>query len=358
MARRRVADGAAALRGSLARDVRRGPLDLRGHRDRPVRAAQQEERPERAALRRRAGHHDPRGRRGAEGVQRCRADGGRARLRARRHAAAGRRREGRLRMVQGRERRYVVVSVPDDRQREPAARARLERADRALRPADDGGPLLRDDVPVGDAGRLVAVGRAYESRAAAGRHVSPVRQQDVDLGRRARPVGEHRPSRAREDSRGRRLAAGRRQGHLAVHRAEVPRARRRLARRAQRHRARGAEPQDGLSRHDELPAELRRGALPARRRSRRRRLSRRRAEPRPRADVPHDERGAHRRRPRRDRARLHRLSARARLRAQSPAGPAAGRQGSVAAAGADRRARRRASGCCSRRSRTSKARSR
>ncbi len=36
-----------------------------------------------------------------------------------------------------------------------------------------------------------------------------------------------------------------------------------IARRAQRRRARGPEPQDGLSRHDELPAELRRGPLPA-----------------------------------------------------------------------------------------------
>ncbi len=119
------------------------------------------------------------------------------------------------------------------------------------------------------------------------------------------------------------VAAARREGHLAVHRAEVPRGGRRRARRAQRRRARRPEPQDGLPRHDELPAELRRGSLPARRRGGRGRLPGRRAEPWPRADVPHDERGAHRRRPRRDRARLHRLPARARLCAQPSAGPSA-----------------------------------
>ena len=72
----------------------------------------------------------------------------------------------RLRVVQGGQRRHVVVSVPDDRQLEPAARARLRRAGRPLREADADRPLLRHDVPVGDPGRLVAVGREDQGRSA------------------------------------------------------------------------------------------------------------------------------------------------------------------------------------------------
>ena len=75
---------------------------------------------------------------------------------------------------------------------------------------------------------------------------------------------------------------------------------------------------------------------------RRGRLPGRRAAPRPDLHVPHDERGADRRRHGRDGARLHRLPARARLRPHPHAGPAGGRQGPGSAAGADHRARRRA----------------
>ena len=64
---------------------------------------------------------------------------------------------------------------------------------------------------------------------------------------------------------------GRREGHLAVRRAEG----RRRDRRAQRRRAGRAEPQDGLPRHRQHAAELRRGQAPARRSGRRRRLPRR-----------------------------------------------------------------------------------
>ncbi len=53
---------------------------------------------------------------------------------------------------------------------------------------------------------------------AARRHVPAVRQQDVDLRRRPRAVREHRPPGAGQDPR----RAARREGHLAVHRAEVP----------------------------------------------------------------------------------------------------------------------------------------
>ena len=56
-----------------------------------------------------------------------------------------------------------------------------------------------------------------------------------------------------------------REGHLAVHRARSSWRRRRLARRAQRRRAGRAQPQDGLPRHDEHPAQLRRGQAHARR---------------------------------------------------------------------------------------------
>ena len=77
----------------------------------------------------------------------------------------------------------------------------------------------------------------------------------------------------------------------------------------------GLNPQDGLSRHHQLRAQLRRAG-------RRSRLARRRAAPGARLHVPHDERGAHRRRPRRRDARVQRLSARAGLRARAAAGAA------------------------------------
>ena len=119
----------------------------------------------------------------------------------------------------------------------------------------------------------------------------------------------------------------RREGHLAVRRAQVPGGRRRVARRAQRRRPGRPEPQDGLPRDDEHPAQLRRGRAPPGRAGRRGRLSRRRAAPRPDLHVPHDERGADRRRDGRDRARLHRLPARAGVRAHPHAGPPGRREG-------------------------------
>ena len=76
--------------------------------------------------------------------------------------------------------------------------------------------------------------------------------------------------------------AGRREGHLAVRRAEVPRQRRRLARRAQRRALRVDRAQ---ARHPREPH----GGARVRRQGRRGRLSRRRGEPRPRVHVHHDE---------------------------------------------------------------------
>ncbi len=113
------------------------------------------------------------------------------------------------------------------------------------------GPLLRDDVPLRAAGRLVA-GRHHHPRRAAGRrHLPAHRHQDVDLRRRARADREHRPPGARQDPR--RPARG--EGHLAVRRARATS----TTAPAQRRRPRRAEPQDGLPRHRQHPAELRRG---------------------------------------------------------------------------------------------------
>ena len=95
-----------------------------------------------------------------------------------------------------------------------------------------------------------------------------------------------------------------------------------VAGRAQRRRPGRAQPQDGLPGDDEHAAELRRGRAPPGRAGRRGRLPGRRAAPRPDLHVPHDERGADRRRDGRDGAGLHRLPARAGLRAHPHPGPA------------------------------------
>ena len=88
-----------------------------------------------------------------------------------------------------------------------------------------------------------------------------VRVEDVDLGRGARDVGQHRAPGAGQDPR----RARRHQGHLAVHRAEVPGGRRRRGRRAQRRGAGRAESQDGPTRYHQHGAQLRRRHVHARR---------------------------------------------------------------------------------------------
>jgi butyryl-CoA dehydrogenase/acyl-CoA dehydrogenase len=89
---------------------------------------------------------------------------------------------------------------------------------------------------------------------------------------------EHRPPGAGQDPGPGRQADPGREGHLAVHRAEVPGQRGRLAGRAQRRGAGRPEPQDGLPRHHQLPAELRRRhEVPPEWQGRRDRLSGRRA---------------------------------------------------------------------------------
>ena len=125
-------------------------------------------------------------------------------------------------------------------QREVFAQERVQRA------------LVRHHVPERAAGRLVIERRGHARRARrrgfrsrpAGPALPPARQQDVDLGRRARTHREHRAPGAGEDRRCRRPYRAGHQGHLAVHRAQADGRRRRQAdRRAQRRRAGRAEPQ-------------------------------------------------------------------------------------------------------------------
>ena len=108
------------------------------------------------------------------------------------------------------------------------------------------------------------------------RQLPAVRQQDVDLRRRARTRRENIVHLVLAKIPG--GPAGR-EGHLAVHRAEVPGQRRRLARRAQRRGARRPEPQDGLSRHGQHRCSISAKARSTRRCARRRRLPGRRAAP-------------------------------------------------------------------------------
>ncbi len=176
------------------------------------------------------------------------------------------------------------LCAADQRQRQPAdgprhaAAARGVREERVLR------PLVRHHVPERAAGRLQPERRRHPRRARrrrlrgrpAGPALPAARQQDVDLGRRARAHREHRAPGAGEDRRRRGPHRARHQGHLAVHRAQAAgRCRRPADRRAQRRRAGRAEPQARLPRHHQHAAELRRRPLPAARRGRRHRLPRR-----------------------------------------------------------------------------------
>src|SRR6185295_11317529 len=75
MAARRRADETRTVRRALPRDLRRGPRSVRAVGSPVLRTAQQEERRERAELRRRAGHRDRRGQGGVGRVRRGRPDG-------------------------------------------------------------------------------------------------------------------------------------------------------------------------------------------------------------------------------------------------------------------------------------------
>ncbi len=173
--------------------------------------------------------------------------------------------------------------------------------------------MVRHHVPVRAAGRVQPGRRADQGPARrpgrAGRPLPPGRQQDVDLGRRPGRQREHRPPGAGQGARPRRSPARGHGGDLAVHRAQAA-----AGRDPQRRDRGGPEPQDGLSRHGQLPAELRREG-------RGRGLDRRRAGRGPAPDVPDDERGADRRRGRRGGAGLSQPPAVGRLCARTAAGP-------------------------------------
>ena len=139
----------------------------------------------------------------------------------------------------------------------------------------------------------------------------PLRQQDVDLRRRPGHLGEHRPPGSREAPR----RAARREGNLALHRAQDSRKRRRLARHPQRCRRRRPQSQDGLPRDLQLPAELRRER-------RVRSAPGGRSPCGARLHVPHDERGADRGRHQRRHDRLCGLHAGGALRQGAAPGPA------------------------------------
>ena len=204
VARHRGADRAAALRRARPGDVRRGPRPERADRDRLLRAAQPARGRRRAVRRRRR-------RRGAaaggrprpRGVHRIRSADERLRRRARRDAAALRGAPGRIDLLPGSEHRRLRLPVPGRGQRQPARRARHPRAGARLRRAGDRRPVVRHDGALRAAGRVVP-GRHHDARRTPGRRQLPAdRHQDVDLRGRPRAGREHRPPRARQDSRAR-----------------------------------------------------------------------------------------------------------------------------------------------------------
>ena len=146
-------------------------------------------------------------------------------------------------------------------------------------PAEDGGRHVdRHDESHRTAGRVRSRRGAHARGAARRRHVQAVRPEDLHHLRRARLHRKHHPPGARAHAG----CAGRRQGHLAVRRAQGAGQRRWHARRAQRRALRVDRTQ---ARH---PREPDRGAG-LRGQGRRGRLPRRRGESRPRVHVHHDE---------------------------------------------------------------------
>ncbi len=132
---------------------------------------------------------------------------------------------------------------------------RLRGAEEALHPQSRLGQMDGDDVPDRAAGRLGSRAGAHARRPRR-RPLQDLGHEDLHHVRRARHGREHHPPRARALA-GR---AGGHEGHLALHRAEVPRQRRRQPRRAQRRRVFGHRAQAGHQRQPDLHAELRREA--------------------------------------------------------------------------------------------------
>mmetsp|Transcript_37203 Transcript_37203/g.67403 ORF Transcript_37203/g.67403 Transcript_37203/m.67403 type:complete len:283 (+) Transcript_37203:968-1816(+) len=134
----------------------------------------------------------------------------------------------------------------------------------------------RHDVPDGAALRHRSGPAAHQGRAAGRRHLQDHRRQDLHLGRRTRPGGQHRPPGAGPPAG----CAGRLQGHLAVHRAQVQRERRWQPGQPQPDLLRGPGAQDGHPRQRHGPD----------RAGRRGRHDGRRAQQGPGRDVRDDER--------------------------------------------------------------------
>ena len=148
------------------------------------------------------------------------------------------------------------VSGPDAGRHRCAPGARHRGAEEDLSAEDDRGRLDRHHEPHRAPLRHGSRPAQDQGGAERRRLLCHLRHQDLHLRRRARHGGEHRPSGARPH-RGR---APRHQGHLALRGAEVPRQRRRLARRPQRRRLRLPRAQDGHPRQRHLRHELRRRA--------------------------------------------------------------------------------------------------
>ena len=274
------------LRGCNRRDGRRGARGERALHGRGGRAAEPHRRRRAGEVGQRPRDHDA----GLQaGVRRVRAGG-----------LAGRAASGRVRRTgpaQGRrcavhgdaavgEPVVRAVSAADRRRHRGAADGRQRRAEVDLHPSPDRRQLDRDDEPHRAAGRVRPRAGAHAGGAAGRRHVPPVRPEDLHHLRRARPRREHRAPRARAHA-GR--ARGR-QGHLALHRAEVPVRRRGQAGQAQRRVLRVDRAQARHQREPDLRAAVRRRQ--GRGRAGRDRATHRPGESRPRVHVHHDERRA------------------------------------------------------------------
>ncbi len=211
-----------------------------------------------------------------------------------------------------RERRVPFLRGADRGRRRPAGDLRRPRSAPALRAADAGRPVHRDDVPVGTACRLLACRHPLPGPAA------PTTAATASRARRCGSPAATTTSRKRSCTSCSRSCRARRPACAASRSSPCRAIASAMTRRSASRTTCGsrAQPQDGLARHDQCRALLRRARrLP--------RGTRRRAASRTRVHVPDDECGPHRRRHERGRARLRGLPRGARLRARAAAGPSA-----------------------------------
>ncbi len=252
LARCRGTDPPARLRRPLPRHLRRLPRPLRAAGPGKIPAHAEGGRPPRTPPGRgRPGPYPPRHTRGADRHRRSRPVRQRLPRRTRRPGRAQHGILGRHGPAESRQCLRRRLHDADGGQRPPDCRVRHASPDRNLRRPANRRPLVRHHVPVRTASRLLA-GRHHNPRRAGRRRrarppLPPARQQDVDLGRRPRRLGEHRPPGAGQGPRPGRPPHPRHTRHLALHHAEIPARRRRHARRAQRRRRRRPQPQNGLS---------------------------------------------------------------------------------------------------------------